>query len=88
MYPPSSRLAAALLLLLVSLFQTGCSMCCGTYDYAYASQGGKWQRSDMENGRVGSLFSDPYQDAIPGELDPLRELDDEDIELIEPAKRR
>lgn len=38
---------------------TGCSMCCGPYDYHYPTFGGKHQRTDPTHGRVGSIFSDP-----------------------------
>lgn len=35
----------------------GCAMCCAPFDYAYPTYGGKWQRTDREHGRVGSLFT-------------------------------
>ena len=38
---------------------TGCSMCCGPYDFDYPNFGGKHQRVDPAYGRVGSIFSDP-----------------------------
>ncbi len=41
---------------LVPLF-SGCAICCGTYDYAYPSYGGKWDRGDRFHGRVGSNLS-------------------------------
>ena len=60
MSTPSSRLLLATLLICLSaILQTGCAMCCGTYDYAYAGHGGKYQRSDLVHGRIGSPFSDP-----------------------------
>lgn len=40
----------------------GCSMCCGVYDYAYPTFGGKHERVDPEYGRVGSIYSDPLAD--------------------------
>ena len=47
-------------LLLVPLAASGCSMCCGPYDYEYpVFQNGKYVRTDPEYGRVGSIFSDP-----------------------------
>lgn len=38
---------------------TGCSMCCGPYDFHYPAFGGKHQRVDPTHGRVGSILSDP-----------------------------
>lgn len=38
---------------------TGCSICCGPYDYDYPTFGGLKQRVDRRHGRVGSVFSDP-----------------------------
>lgn len=35
---------------------TGCSICAHPYDYSYTYYGARWQRSDMERGRVGSAF--------------------------------
>ena len=37
----------------------GCSICPSPYDYDYGTYGTKTPRSDMRNGRVGSVFSDP-----------------------------
>jgi len=37
-------------------------MCCGTYDYTYPTFGGKYQRTNPEYGRVGSIYSDPMAD--------------------------
>ena len=48
--------------LIAALFcflSTGCSMCCGPYDYDYPDFGGKHQRADRQHGRVGSILSDP-----------------------------
>ena len=42
----------------------GCSICCGPDDYNYGTYGGIHQRSDMQHGRVGSVFSDPNGTAI------------------------
>lgn len=42
----------------LSLF-LGCSICPSPYDYDYGTYGTKTPRSDMRNGRVGSVFSDP-----------------------------
>lgn len=57
-----NKLGSVICLILLGaacFLQTGCAMCCGTYDYAYGGHGGIWQRSDLEHGRVGSPFSDP-----------------------------
>lgn len=46
------------------LSASGCSMCCGVYDYDYPTYGGLVPRADRSYGRVGSVFSDP--NASPG----------------------
>lgn len=38
---------------------SGCSMCAPGFLDDYATVGGKWQRGDPTQGRVGSIFSDP-----------------------------
>lgn len=38
---------------------TGCSMCCGPFDYDYPTFGGKHPRANRSHGRVGSILSDP-----------------------------
>ncbi len=43
----------------VAVTSSGCSLCQPGYLCDYAGVGGKWQRSDPENGRVGSVLSDP-----------------------------
>jgi hypothetical protein len=35
----------------------GCAMCGSQDDYTYAAFGGRWQRDDPINGRVGSAFA-------------------------------
>ncbi len=45
-----------LLLLLALSAANGCAMCCTPYDDDYAAFGGRWQRTDMRHGRVGSAF--------------------------------
>ena len=35
---------------------SGCRLCCDLEDQAYSAYGGKWQRTDRDHGRVGSLF--------------------------------
>lgn len=53
------RTAIAFLLVAIGSVSSGCSLCAPGYLCDYAGVGGKWQRSDPENGRVGSIFSDP-----------------------------
>ena len=53
------RTVVAFLLVAVSSVSSGCSLCAPGYLCDYAGVGGKWQRTDPENGRVGSIFSDP-----------------------------
>ena len=53
------RTAIAFLLVAVGSVSSGCSLCAPGYLCDYAGVGGKWQRTDPENGRVGSIFSDP-----------------------------
>lgn len=37
----------------------GCSMCCGPFDDDYNVFGGPFQRANPQQGRVGSVLSDP-----------------------------
>ena len=53
------RTAIAFLLVAIGSVSSGCSICAPGYLCDYAGVGGKYQRSDPENGRVGSIFSDP-----------------------------
>lgn len=48
--------------LLTAMF-SGCAMCCTPYDDHYLYQGGKWQRTVPNSGRVGSAF-DPAGDMV------------------------
>lgn len=62
----AKRILIALVAMLTIASVSGCSMCCGPYDYHYPTFGGKHQRVDPVFGRVGSVFSDPlagYSDA-------------------------
>lgn len=36
----------------------GCAICQGPYDNTYSAYGGRWQRLDPANNRVGSVFAD------------------------------
>jgi hypothetical protein len=51
---------------------TGCSICAHPYDYSYTYYGARWQRSDMEHGRVGSAFYPAGEQLIhdPAPADP------------------
>jgi hypothetical protein len=59
---------AACLLILVCLVQSGCSLCCTPWDYAYAGYGGHTPRDNRFYGRVGSAFEPAG--ATPGILRP------------------
>jgi hypothetical protein len=56
-------LRAAVFIALASLAATGCSMCAHPFDCAYPAYGGKWQRYDQFNGRVGSRFA-PQEETV------------------------
>lgn len=56
---PARRLSLSCLLAMIAIASSGCSLCQPGYLCDYAGVGGKWQRTDPENGRVGSVFSDP-----------------------------
>jgi hypothetical protein len=58
-------------LLLPALLATGCAMCTNIDDCNYAAYGGRWERSDMANGRVGSAFAPSGGIAGEGELSEL-----------------
>ncbi len=60
----------------------GCSICCGPDDYNYGAYGGLHTRSDMQHGRVGSVFSDPNGSAI--KLTPYTEFS----EPVEPSSEK
>ena len=78
---------------LICFSSTGCSICCGPFDYDYPDFGGKHERQDRRHGRVGSIFSDPLAPRAAGasadsnlqapppltSLEP-REPDDSDLE--------
>lgn len=61
------RLALCLLILACAA-QSGCSLCCTPWDYAYPGYGGKTPRDNRFSGRVGSAF-DPAG-ATPGIIRP------------------
>jgi hypothetical protein len=48
---------------LAAVCMSGCAMCCGPDMYTYPTHGGRIQRSDLEYGRVGSIYSDPVLDS-------------------------
>ena len=99
--PQATRLALRCVFGLLSataLLYTGCSMCCGPFDYHYPVFGGTVQRSDPVHGRVGSVYSDPGPFGGPpadsnlnrGDTDSktndLESLDDDDSELEIPEE--
>ncbi len=47
-----------MMLLAAISMASGCSMCCSPYDDIYPTFGGKWERTDRYEGRVGSAFND------------------------------
>ena len=51
------RLLLTMLLAVCLPVVSGCAMCCGPFDYAYPTYGGKWERGDRFWGRVGSPLS-------------------------------
>lgn len=63
------RLLSALLVVSGILGASGCSMCAPGFLDDYATVGGKWQRSDPTQGRVGSIFSEAGETVSNGALD-------------------
>ncbi len=57
------------LMALSCVISSGCSMCSRGFLDDYATVGGKWQRSDPAQGRVGSIFSDPGSTVSDGMAD-------------------
>ncbi len=51
------RLFALGLLIVSASLSMGCATCCSPYDYAFGYHGGAWQRDDLCNGRVGSVYA-------------------------------
>lgn len=47
------------LLAVAIIAQTGCSICAPGYLDDYGAVGGKWERVNPTDGRVGSILSDP-----------------------------
>ena len=70
---------ARLLLCFALCVVSGCSMCCTPYDYDYSAYGGRWQRTDMTNGRVGSAFA-PAGDAVGGGYVEGQVIDGQEIQ--------
>ena len=63
---------------------SGCAACCNPYDFNYPAFGGKWERVDRQQGRVGSAFYDPSQtDGVEAEM--TTELADESAEDAAPS---
>lgn len=53
------------LMVLVTTTSLGCAMCASPFDYDYAAFGGIRPRSDLRNGRVGSVTDDSSSSEIP-----------------------
>lgn len=78
-------------LLIISMLLTGasgCSMCCGPFDYDYPTFGGKHPRAVRSHGRVGSILSDPLTSITGASSDsnleaPPEPLDTTPEELID-----
>lgn len=52
-----ARKLRSLLLMGMVAFSGGCTLCCAPFDYEYSAYGGRWERGDRCNGRVGSAFA-------------------------------
>ena len=63
---------------------SGCAACCNPYDFDYPAFGGKWERVDRQQGRVGSAFYDPSQ-MEGGEAEMTTELEVESAEDAAPS---
>lgn len=81
----------ALIVLVLTLSTTGCSMCCGPFDYDYPAFGGKQLRANRSHGRVGSILSDPITTLRGSSADsnltehplPVESASDEDDDLYD-----
>lgn len=67
------RTAIVFLAVAIGVVSSGCSLCDTGYLCDYAGVGGKWQRTDPEYGRVGSIFSDPNS-AVVGASGEMAEV--------------
>ena len=65
--------SACLLMLLWLSTSAGCAMCASCDDYNYGSYGGRWQRDDPTNGRVGSIF-EPAGAMVIGQTSPAEDV--------------
>ena len=71
-----SRTLGLSLLGIAAMLTSGCAMCCSPYDEAYGFTGGRWQRTDLCHGRVGSAFApagvagETIIEDVPAELTP------------------
>lgn len=57
----------------------GCAVCCSPDDFNYGAYGGRWQRHDMENGRVGSAFAEAGYDSLGGVIETQTAPEPEDL---------
>ena len=68
----------------LAIGMSGCAACCNPYDFDYPAFGGKWERVDRQQGRVGSAFYDPSQmDGVVAEI--TTELEVESAEDAAPS---
>jgi len=72
------QLFLSTLLATVAVASSGCSLCQPGYLCDYAGVGGKWQRTDPENGRVGSILSDPNS-VVGQSVQPAAVITDEGL---------
>lgn len=71
---------------LICFLSTGCSMCCGPFDYDYPDFGGKHQRQDRRHGRVGSILSDPLAPRAGGASADSNLLAPPPLKSLEPTE--
>ena len=77
------RLMSLLALSLIST-NVACTLCSDCDDYSYGAFGGRWERTDLTHGRVGSAFSPAGPIAVEGESTQWQESDSAVPELADP----
>jgi hypothetical protein len=71
---------------LLLLAFTGCTLCPSPYDYDYGGFVSKTPRTDMRQGRVGSIFSDPgLAETIVVESVEPENIDVDGVEIPDPV---
>jgi hypothetical protein len=85
---PSHRLRSGILCCGLSglIALSGCTLCCSPYDYDYGGFVSKTPRTDMKNGRVGSIFSDPglTETIVVESVEPAN-VDVDGVEIPDPV---